>query len=222
MSVEDFSTTLVCLMRVCWAAAAGQLHLASGNEDEEEGTVLKAGICGQNKTATGKVWVFSFLFPLPSISPPPSPCFSLAPSLPQDAGIARESLELLATCLKLRSSLLNEFYSLPLVEEFVIDVLLGSAHPDIRSALVQCFNDLCVEIGMDYDPPSAPEEPQQAKRPRSAPIEPPHHFFLHLLLSNPSSLWQDSPSSSIDREVWGRSSQYFDFLNLLLSQLSSE
>ncbi len=29
MSVNDFRTTLVHLMRVCWAAAAGQLHLAS-------------------------------------------------------------------------------------------------------------------------------------------------------------------------------------------------
>ena len=29
MSVNDFRTTLAHLMRVCWAAAAGQLHLAS-------------------------------------------------------------------------------------------------------------------------------------------------------------------------------------------------
>ena len=76
MPVKDFSTTLLCLMRVCWAAAAGQLHLASGNfdgEDEKEGQeeeeeekdkeaestcLLKLGICSKNKTATGKVRPF--------------------------------------------------------------------------------------------------------------------------------------------------------------------
>ena len=61
MTVEDFSTTLLCLTRVCWAAAAGELHLASGSdqeEEEEEGDtqlVLRLGICGKNKVSTGKV-----------------------------------------------------------------------------------------------------------------------------------------------------------------------
>lgn len=66
MSVEDFSTTLACLMRVCWAASAGQLHLVSSSHEEEEGTegemqTFKLGICGQNKTVTAKVRLFVLL-----------------------------------------------------------------------------------------------------------------------------------------------------------------
>lgn len=37
MGVADFRTTLAHLLRVCWAAAAGQLHLASvGVEDIQD------------------------------------------------------------------------------------------------------------------------------------------------------------------------------------------
>ena len=64
-------------------------------------------------------------------------------SRPQNSGIAREALELLVTCLKLRSSLLNIFYTLPHVEEFVLDVLMGSPHPDVRAVLGDQFYQLC-------------------------------------------------------------------------------
>lgn len=64
----------------------------------------------------------------------------------QNAAIARESLELLITCLKLRSSLLNIFYTLPYVEDFVIDLLLGCPHPDIRISVVSQLGQLCKAI----------------------------------------------------------------------------
>lgn len=68
------------------------------------------------------------------------------PSLAQNAAIACESLELLMTCLKLRCSLLNIFYTLPRVGEFVIDILLGCPHPDVRLAMATQLNQLCQEI----------------------------------------------------------------------------
>lgn len=64
----------------------------------------------------------------------------------QDAAIAREALELLVTCLKLRSSLLNIFYTMPHVDDFVIDILLGSPHDEIRLSVVDQFNQLCTAI----------------------------------------------------------------------------
>ena len=66
MTVDDFGTTLAHLMRVCWSASAGQLHLASvgdvepvsssqhlspspahpvGGGEEERGGQLCAGVC---------------------------------------------------------------------------------------------------------------------------------------------------------------------------------
>ncbi len=71
------------------------------------------------------------------------------PFLTQNAAIARESLELLVTCLKLRSPLLNIFYTLPHVSEFLMDLLLGTPHPDIRISVVTLFCQLCrdVDIG---------------------------------------------------------------------------
>ena len=68
MTVDDFATTLAYLIRVCWSAAAGQLHLASIGDSEPSspaqpqrgrpspspgppasGVVmqLRAGLCGQ-------------------------------------------------------------------------------------------------------------------------------------------------------------------------------
>ena len=79
--------------------------------------------------------------PPPSLSPSLPP--SLPPFLPQNAAIAREALELLVTCLKLRSHLLNMFYTLPHIEDFITDILLGSPHVDIRISVVDQLCQLC-------------------------------------------------------------------------------
>ena len=71
MSVDDFATTLAYLVRVCWSAAAGQLHLASigdsappspaqslrGKSPATSSLQLKAGICAQqaNGSVSAKV-----------------------------------------------------------------------------------------------------------------------------------------------------------------------
>lgn len=76
MSVDDFATMLAYLMRVCWSAAAGQLHLASIGDSEPSSpaqslrgkssscdnvlldgklTRLKAGICSQQESVSVKV-----------------------------------------------------------------------------------------------------------------------------------------------------------------------
>ena len=50
------------------------------------------------------------------------------------------------TCLKLRSQLLNIFYTLPQVDDFICDILLGCAHPDVRLAMANQLNQLCTDI----------------------------------------------------------------------------
>ena len=49
MSRDDYAETIACLMRVAWAAAAGQLQLNTyrhkRNDDIETTNSLKSGIC---------------------------------------------------------------------------------------------------------------------------------------------------------------------------------
>lgn len=72
----------------------------------------------------------------------------------QNAAIAREALELLVTCLKLRPHLLNMFYTLTHIGDFIIDILLGSPHTDIRLSVVDQLLQLCSistgEVSCDY------------------------------------------------------------------------
>lgn len=128
-------------------------------------------------------------------------------------------------CLKSRRSLIKDFYSLPLTKECIVDILLGSASSDIRSTLLSCFHDLCTETSPTSDASdtsSSFEEPLHAKGPSSASIDSPQHFFLHLLLSHPSCLWETTTSCPGDLQVWHRSSQYFEFISLLLMNTSSK
>ena len=43
MSVSDFIDTVACFMRVCWAAAAGKLHLASSSLLSKDGNSVMYG-----------------------------------------------------------------------------------------------------------------------------------------------------------------------------------
>jgi len=64
----------------------------------------------------------------------------------QNAAIASESLEMLMTCVKLRSSLLHTFYSLPNMKDFVLDIIRGSPSQDVRLALLGQLTELCQDI----------------------------------------------------------------------------
>ena len=55
MSLDDFRLTLTYLMRVCWSAAAGQLHLASSEEEDS----LRQGVCSQVTSVSHKVSLYS-------------------------------------------------------------------------------------------------------------------------------------------------------------------
>jgi len=51
---------------------------------------------------------------------------------PGDSQIAGEALQLLVTCLQLRSANMALFYNLPMVNDFVIDTVLGSPSESVR------------------------------------------------------------------------------------------
>ena len=52
---------------------------------------------------------------------------------PGDSQIAGEALQLLVTCLQLRSNNISLFYNLPLVSDFVIDTIIGSPCESVRN-----------------------------------------------------------------------------------------
>ena len=141
----------------------------------------------------------------------------------QNTAIACEALELLVTCLNLRRSMLDAFYELPNVREFIMDVLLGCPSDDVRVSAVELLCQLCAPP-MSHDASSVPE----SKRPRpSAPVTTPHHFFLHLVLEHPTSLWEvgseeqgvGSEEQGDHLDQWTRSFQYFEFRSRLLQNL---
>lgn len=64
------------------------------------------------------------------------------PPLNPDTVVAQQALELLVTCLQLRSSHIDRFFSLPSVSEFVVDLLTQPSDPDIRQSAVEQFHTL--------------------------------------------------------------------------------
>ena len=135
----------------------------------------------------------------------------------QNVTIACEALDLLVTCLNLRHSMLDVFYSLPNVRDFTIDVVLGCPSEDVRTSAVELFCRLC------YPPkPREASSAPESKRPRpSPPVTTPRNFFLHLVLEHPTHLWEvGSPQQADHVEQWTRSTQYFEFRSMLLQGLT--
>ncbi len=56
-------------------------------------------------------------------------------------------------------------------------------------------------------------------RPHLPITEIPHYYFLHLLLSNSSSLWKHSSQDTDEITSWSRCNEYFEFLVNLLKEL---
>lgn len=123
---------------------------------------------------------------------------------------------MLVTCLNLRRSMLDVFCSLPNIQDFIIDVVLGCPSEDVRSCAVELFCQLC-DLPKSQDAASVPE----SKRPcPSSPATTPHKFFLCLMLGNPTTLWEVGPPQQHGHlDQWSRSSQYFEFRSRLLQAL---
>uniref|UniRef100_H3DJS3 ubiquitinyl hydrolase 1 n=1 Tax=Tetraodon nigroviridis TaxID=99883 RepID=H3DJS3_TETNG len=102
-SAPDCST-VACFMRLTWAAAAGRLDLVGSPQPikETHSSLLPQGVRTRQSVSI------------------------------KDAIIAREALSLLVTCLQLRCQQLSSFYNLPSVNDFIIDILLGSPGEEIR------------------------------------------------------------------------------------------
>ncbi|XP_065904481.1 ubiquitin carboxyl-terminal hydrolase 24-like isoform X2 [Dysidea avara] len=208
MGVDDFTTMLAYLVRVSWAAAAGQLHLASAEESFPATPSKEINVPIGPSTVLSKKLASGI-------------CAAQTDVSSKDATIAGEALELLVTCLQLRSSLLNAFYTLPMVKEFIIDVLLGSPNIEVRSAASDQFNRLCKDVNISGGGQTLNTDPSQVKRTKLAPAETPQHFFLHLLLNADIPLWcHKKPHVLQDLRLVGRCLQFFQLKCQILSSLT--
>ncbi|KAG7316677.1 hypothetical protein KOW79_020218 [Hemibagrus wyckioides] len=204
MEVGDFTSTVACFMRLTWAAAAGRLDLVGSSQpirestnsllplgvrsrvsstgsncsssSEGEATTLQAGICVKQQ------------------------CVSI-----KDTIIAREALSLLVTCLQLRCQQLSSFYNLPCVNDFIIDILLGSPSGEIRRVACDQLYTLS-----QSDTSAYPE------------LQKPNLFLLKVVLTAQLPLW--SPTSvmrGINQRLLSQCTEYFDLRCQLLDDLTN-
>ncbi|TSK58130.1 Ubiquitin carboxyl-terminal hydrolase 24 [Bagarius yarrelli] len=204
MEVGDFTSTVACFMRLTWAAAAGRLDLVGSSQpirestnsllplgvrsrvsstgsncsssSEGEATTLQAGICVKQQ------------------------CVSI-----KDTIIAREALSLLVTCLQLRCQQLSSFYNLPCVNDFIIDILLGSSSGEIRRVACDQLYTLS-----QSDTSAYPE------------LQKPNLFLLKVVLAAQLPLW--SPTSvmrGINQRLLSQCTEYFDLRCQLLDDLTT-
>lgn len=203
MTMQDFGETVACLMRITWAAAAGRLHLMSVNQPIRESTAATGRRSRQSSTgSTGSTGSESEGQTLHA-----GVCAQQGNLSTKDCNIAREALEILITCLQLRSGSLTVFYSLPCVNDFIIDILVGSTQPDIRNAALKHYYQLSQTEVLNNDNEDVS----------------PHKFLLKVLLKSRLPFWVTSSAiRGSSQRLLNQCSQYFDLRCRLLENLSAD
>uniref|UniRef100_A0A8C1XYQ3 Ubiquitin carboxyl-terminal hydrolase 24 n=1 Tax=Cyprinus carpio TaxID=7962 RepID=A0A8C1XYQ3_CYPCA len=204
MEVGDFTSTVTCFMRLTWAAAAGRLDLVGSSQPIRETTnsLLPLGVrsrvssTGSNcsSSSEGEVTTLQAGICVKQL------CVSI-----KDTIIAREALSLLVTCLQLRCQQLSSFYTLPSVNDFIIDILLGSSSGEIRRVACDQLYTLS-----QSDTSAYPD------------LQKPNLFLLKVVLTAQLPLW--SPTSimrGVNQRMLSQCTEYFDLRCQLLDDLTT-
>ncbi|KAL5016318.1 hypothetical protein ScPMuIL_005907 [Solemya velum] len=204
MGVPDFSETVSCFMRVAWAAAAGRLHLLSSSQPIRESNCSYG--CGRRSRQSSTGSTASTGSESDSGSLHAGVCVQQSAIPTKDSIIAKEAIEILVTCLQLRSELLAAFYSLPCVSDFIIDILVGCTQTDIRNAAHDNFY-LLSQTEISHTDSNNQQTP--------------HQFILQVLLKAYLPFWVTSSSTrGTSQKLLMQCSQYFDLRCKLLNKLS--
>ena len=220
---SEFSEMLSCLMRVAWAAAAGNLKLASSSlgsaHTDQQSTRFLAtrrsrdsstGSSGSTNSDPGAVQQSDYLHA--------GVCAQQNIVSCADAQIAGEALDFLVKCLQLRNHNISCFYNLPCVNDFIIDTLLGSPCKDVRKRSCEQFMKLSkiriTNRNLNY-------ELNEANNASSRYLNP-KQFLTKALLKTPVALWMPScKARGISHAILGQCSEYFDLRCFLLKNLST-
>uniref|UniRef100_A0A671MWM0 Ubiquitin carboxyl-terminal hydrolase 24 n=1 Tax=Sinocyclocheilus anshuiensis TaxID=1608454 RepID=A0A671MWM0_9TELE len=204
MEVGDFTSTVACFMRLTWAAAAGRLDLVGSSQPIRETTnsLLPLGVrsrvssTGSNCSSGSEGEVTTLQAGI---------CVKQLFVSIKDTIIAREALSLLVTCLQLRCQQLSSFYNLPSVNDFIIDILLGSPSGEIRRVACDQLYTLS-----QSDTSAYPD------------LQKPNLFLLKVVLTAQLPLW--SPTSimrGINQRLLSQCTEYFDLRCQLLDDLTT-
>lgn len=223
MREVEFCAVVACLMRVVWAAAAGNLSLAStsipsahssdtrlyavrrsrdnstGSSGSESGSSDPTGAGGSGSFASSGT--------------------QQAQVSGVDALIAGRALELMVTCLQTRTNVLASFYSLPLVSEFIVDIVLGSTSADVRrdacKQLIKLSKVKVTARALDMD--SADGNGSSGANRLPSPAQ----FLTKIIINTPVPLWMPScKARSISHTILGQCTEYFELRCSLIGGLS--
>uniref|UniRef100_A0A3Q3F0U1 Ubiquitin carboxyl-terminal hydrolase 24 n=1 Tax=Labrus bergylta TaxID=56723 RepID=A0A3Q3F0U1_9LABR len=206
MEVGDFTSTVACFMRLTWAAAAGRLDLVGSPQPirETHGSLVPQGV-RTRVSSTGSNCSSSSEGDTTPTALHAGICVRQQSVSIKDTIIAREALSLLVTCLQLRCQQLCSFYNLPSVNDFIIDVLLGSPSGEIRRVACDQLYTLS-----QSDTSAFPE------------IQKPNLFLLSVVLTAQLPLW--SPTSimrGVNQRLLSQCTEYFDLRCQLLDDLTT-
>ncbi|KAK2177004.1 hypothetical protein NP493_624g01033 [Ridgeia piscesae] len=212
MRVADFTDMIACFMRVSWAAAAGKLNLASATppmRDCNSMTGSWQSNCSTRSRQSSTGSTASSGSETENQSLHAGVCVRQSKVSAKDANIAKEALELLVTCLQLRSHMLSCFYTLPFVADFIIEVLVGSPHSEIRDVALKQFYCLSQTV---LTPGESAGHQQN-----------PHHFVLQILLKARLPFWVCSSNTrGASYRLLKQCTQYFKLRCRLLKHLTAD
>ncbi|XP_023275887.1 ubiquitin carboxyl-terminal hydrolase 24 [Seriola lalandi dorsalis] len=206
MEVGDFTSTVACFMRLTWAAAAGRLDLVGSPQPirETHSSLLPQGV-RTRVSSTGSNCSSSSDGETVPTALHAGICVRQQSVSIKDAIIAREALSLLVTCLQLRCQQLCSFYNLPSVNDFIIDILLGSPSGEIRRVACDQLYTLS-----QSDTSAFPE------------VQKPNLFLITVILTAQLPLW--SPTSvmrGVNQRLLSQCTEYFDLRCQLLDDLTT-
>ena len=239
MSDSEFLEMITCLMRVIWAAGAGNLQLAtsssygSGNETAVPGASMRLYATRRSRdSSTGSSTESYTGSDSGAFETSTSPNLSVGHKQCEvsqgDILIATEALDLLATCLQLRNHHLTSFYNLPNVSEFILEILLYSSSEEIRKSAANRLKSLAtirpsVARSLILDPPPHPggggnsTAAETSLNTNTSSIKlSPRLMLTKLILKAPVPLWMPScKARGTSHILLGQCSEYFDVRYLL-------
>ena len=234
MSDSEFLEMITCLMRVIWAAGAGNLQLAtsssygSGNETAVPGASMRLYATRRSRdSSTGSSTESYTGSDSGAFETSTSPNLSVGHKQCEvsqgDILIATEALDLLATCLQLRNHHLTSFYNLPNVSEFILEILLYSSSEEIRKSAANRLKSLAtirpsVARSLILDPPPHPggggnsTAAETSLNTNTSSIKlSPRLMLTKLILKAPVLLWMPScKARGTSHILLGQCSEYFD------------
>ncbi len=242
MSEPKFSEVVSCLIRVIWAAAAGNLQLALNIQtggDSVKSPSASSDVSNKNlpiqqshsarfylgrRRSRGSSTGSSGSDGSNSTTTENSSGLHAGVCSQQqsggvgsgDAQIAGEAFDLLVTCLQMRTTHITSLFRLSVLGDFIVETVLGSPSEEVRQKardqLIRLSKLKVAARCLDLDSDSATSSPSNLT---------PKQQLTKLLLKTPVPLWIPACSArGITHSLLAQCTEYFDLRSSLLKGLS--